>query len=350
MAKVTYLLGAGASADCIPVNDGLEKDITKRFLPFLDKYIRSKNVHLKKPKLLSDIQSFDKIITGNPTVDILAKQFFSRGQSNKLEELKKWLTIYFHFLQYTKDPDQRYNRFLAVITGNKFAEVVLRPNVKVITWNYDMQFEIALSKYISGEEQSMEQLQKILGVFPRVTMSIAQLMLGDDIEIYTPNQFQIVRLNGTAGVYPIEDNSSFQTHFDVMKTNYRKGGSEGELTPDQLENLLFEYDGMHKYITTLSYAWEIPPEENQGLKLAKQIANETEVLVVIGYSFPAVNRIFDDEIFKKMNKVERIIIQDPFMDKSNFEYIKSRLENIVPVDLRGKITYRDIKHEFILPE
>ena len=90
----------------------------------------------------------------------------------------------------------------------------------------------------------------------------------------------------------------------------------------------------------MSFAWE---NENSSSKqtfhekrmsIAKSIAQGTEILVVIGYSFPFFNREIDKEIFKAMKEtVVKIYFQDPFNDGSN---LKSQFDispryGIVPI-------------------
>jgi len=57
----------------------------------------------------------------------------------------------------------------------------------------------------------------------------------------------------------------------------------------------------------LHFAWEQDYFNNQSAKLFSNIA-DTKVLVVIGYSFPFFNREIDREIFRRMEKLERIYI------------------------------------------
>ena len=96
-----------------------------------------------------------------------------------------------------------------------------------------------------------------------------------------------------------------------------------------------------------TYCWEEIPIAKLALQRAIKIAGETEELFVIGYSFPYVNRPFDDQIFEAMTKLNRIVIQDPYMKLFNFNEIKSRLQDIIPTS--PEVLLSEEGEEFILP-
>jgi hypothetical protein len=61
------------------------------------------------------------------------------------------------------------------------------------------------------------------------------------------------------------------------------------------------------------------------LKNVKARVEDCEVLVIIGYSFPYVNRALDREIFASMQRLKTIYIQDK---EGVSKEIKERVENI----------------------
>lgn len=60
----------------------------------------------------------------------------------------------------------------------------------------------------------------------------------------------------------------------------------------------------------------------KNIETAEMIAAETEILVVIGYSFPVFNREIDVLIFNRMRNLKKVYIQDKNPDR-----IKSTMEN-----------------------
>ncbi len=342
MANVTYLLGAGASADCLPTVEKFE-DKVEKFKNTIKGSITAHHILKDGFKFDEELTQFTKLVSRNPTVDILAKKFYHKGLRTDLINLKKWLTIFFFYMQYTYHPDDRYDKFLAAIVGNEFAKIKLPDNLKIITWNYDMQFEIAMADYLK-DEISMELLHSTLNVYPRVSSR--------PLDQEGLKGFQIVRLNGTAGIYPLIKNEGFQTSFELQNTNYVRKVSSGELSKEILESIKIEFDHKYRTGTTYTYAWEVEPSSNQAKFHAQQIALDTEVLVVIGYSFPYVNREIDDQIFRKLIKLRRIYIQNhvPISDE-RLNFIKSRITKGIPGRKSDSIEIELIinPYEFYLP-
>lgn len=100
-----------------------------------------------------------------------------------------------------------------------------------------------------------------------------------------------------------------------------------------------------KYRNELSYAWE-HDGENELLQTILKRVEDTEVLVVIGYSFPYVNRRIDRYIFNSMKSLKKIHIQD-----TNANAIKDRITAIfefLQKPLPEIHTHEDIG-QFIIP-
>lgn len=64
----------------------------------------------------------------------------------------------------------------------------LDPNFRILSWNYDLQPELAFSRYLPNYDIS--EIQSLLGAYPRRKTT----------DIFAENQFCLVRLNGTAGL------------------------------------------------------------------------------------------------------------------------------------------------------
>jgi hypothetical protein len=103
----------------------------------------------------------------------------------------------------------------------------------------------------------------------------------------------------------------------------------------------------------ISFAWEKEFESkrdyyfaNSKLEYAKALARGTDILIVIGYSFPYFNREVDKEIFAEMPTLKKIYFQDPQLDgqylynqfnllkdKVKVEHIKDVNNYFVPYEL-----------------
>jgi hypothetical protein len=93
-----------------------------------------------------------------------------------------------------------------------------------------------------------------------------------------------------------------------------------------------------------NFAWEIDDnfvEKYQGYRqnitAAEKIASETEILVVIGYSFPVFNREVDNRLFQKMKNLSKVYIQDTDPEK-----IKSTMKNAFEVLQKQEKTRRSV--------
>lgn len=81
----------------------------------------------------------------------------------------------------------------------------------------------------------------------------------------------------------------------------------------------------NNYVNNLSFVWE---EKNldQVLDFAKKRVIDTEELIIIGYSFPYVNRRIDEQLLQSMSGLQKVWIQDP-----NFEEIEERVKSMLPI-------------------
>ena len=115
-----------------------------------------------------------------------------------------------------------------------------------------------------------------------------------------------------------------------------------------IENLVRTYSaGIYHdqiYTSSISFAWEDSDEKKTYLsELCNHIAS-TNVLIIIGYSFPFFNREIDRKIIGSMKNIEKVYFQAPDADN-----IKERFQAIRD-DLDGKIlvTRFDLD-QFLLP-
>jgi N utilization substance protein B len=116
----------------------------------------------------------------------------------------------------------------------------------------------------------------------------------------------------------------------------------------------------NKYISQshlITFAWEKESEAKSYLKQTieaiKEVCNDTEYLVVIGYSFPFYNREIDKLIFETITPtLKKIYFQDPYNDGSFLidrynlqreptEYETKRMEMYGALRIKGKT---EVKH------
>ncbi len=297
MAEVTYLIGAGASANVIPVVAGIGdsiKIVIEDFYQLLNRnpikehpdiqLTDTKNqYHIQR--IIADLKWLETNNAMHSSIDTFAKKLYLTG-SLELNKLKLILSFYFTYLQIKNHPDKRYDNFWAsVLKFNGF----LPKKVKILSWNYDFQLEqsymnMSKSDNINAAQQWLEILN-----------------YNQDSHTYEDHGFGIVKLNGSAKInHPIIGNNLYM--FD---------GSQSSTTSDTLQQLIDRYikiNGEIGVASKLSFAWETNTRHLKNT-LSPFLA-KTEVVAIIGYSFPFFNREIDIELFGMMEKLRLIYIQD----------------------------------------
>lgn len=342
--RVTYLLGAGSSANSLPILSQMA-DRMKRFLDFL----KEKNVLIGENKYLDAIQNFESVfeeIQKHFTVDTYAKKLFLKNDfesKRELKTLKFFLSGYFLFEQVgtkfpnsqsqptinkqkaeqskrerelreiiTKKLDDRYDVFLATLLVHFDRKLKLPSNINILSWNYDHQIELAYKDFTGLD---IENTQILFNLFNSNGLN----------PDWASNNSQFIKLNGSAvnafsKTHPTEVryfNSSY-SQIDSWQTikrvldyyNYSKQPYRGDLLEP-----------------ALNFAWELNSNEvsKNNIERAKIICSQTEILVVIGYSFPTFNREIDRSLLLGANKLKKIYYQAP---ESHVKGLIQRLKGI----------------------
>jgi hypothetical protein len=306
MGNIVYLLGAGASAQAIPVVDGMEVEIEK------DKeYINRK---LKSATLAQSILEELQIACSNhSSIDTYAKKLYLTNQK-EFESLKFKLSFYFTLRQIIKPLDKRYDNFWASVIEKSDT---LPSNIKILSWNYDFQLEQSYSGMSSNNSLTSA----------RTALNINHLG-----EYNAAREFSVIKLNGSATIsdyfgnimyfYEGSPTQSFKEKYHLLETAYNGAGSD------------------HK--SNLKFAWETTPDIIQ----LQNLLNGCDVLVVIGYSFPVFNRKIDQLVLNLLilkGTLKHIYIQD--VDP---EAIFERMQEIAPLHAT-KITYKKDLRQFTFP-
>jgi hypothetical protein len=296
--KITYLLGAGASANALPLIKGSPTN-EKLGLPgalkrFAEQY-KSTSFSSSNPDIAPNLASISDKCIEFGTPDLYAKFLLETGDLGKYALLKKFMANYFHYEQTLAQTSSGQGRFdyrtLAFLTTIAQKEK-LPSNISILSWNYDRQIEIAAKKLMPVDSKVYNSV-KGFTCWPNYQESYDF----DDRYQYKGKDIFLLHLNGVAGF------------------NYSKR------TFSEKSDAVFNFEDAGD--TLLSFAWEDESNDEkrvflkERIEYAKSIAEGTQVLVVIGYSFPFFNRKVDDIVIDTMrNTLTKIYYQDPGLDGS----------------------------------
>ena len=327
--NIVYLLGAGASYNSLPVLNQMIPRM-RYFLKYLrkrypgkeneiadfenlcnemeifgtpdtlaKKHYLSRDTDFRVKKILSTFFIFEQLIKERETSDYYYHEIFKlviRGNTstygNEFESFKKQL-------------DSRYLSFFATIMEkDNFSNTlpVLPSNVSIVSWNYDMQIELA---YQNFTQTNFNEAQRQLCCFPSIahyngpwTIDLKRENIVQTLIDSYCKDFALIKLNGVAG-YKSEDS---ETLFDFFKHSTNKENM------DMLINRLTEPRDSGNI---LNFAWDSKvTTTGVARQLAMKKIADANVVVIIGYSFPDFNRIIDKEIFSE-EKLDAIYLQDP---------------------------------------
>jgi hypothetical protein len=315
--KILYLLGAGASAQALPLikrgKDG------PRGLP--DALIEFIEVNTSEILQVNDwdqnrINALKAIATqcrsfGTP--DLYAKFLVETGDDEKYNLLNRLLSNYFTCMQNVHNAgaanvapsfDIRTLSFLTAISQ----DMKIPRDISILSWNYDSQIEMAAEKLRPVNGRDFKTIQGF-NCWPNIA---------DGENISDGTEPFLFHLNGVAGYM-----------YSPRVLAERRSECFNFIDIDQP--------------SLLSFAWE--EERNHGKRtflekrigMAQRICHGVQILVVIGYSFPFFNRKIDSELFGAMLPyLRKIYFQDPVLNgkqlAEQFDLSANVRENIIHIE------------------
>lgn len=318
MSNIVYLFGAGASANCLPTVADMPARM-EQMIEFLqdekDKLSLNAEQESLFKTLLDDLKWLMQESKKHATIDTFARKvFITKGEhSGEYKRLKDALLVYFALEQAKNKFDDRYDTLLATILNKDGA---LPNNIRFISWNYDIQIQLAALQYT--------QYHSIYNSYFRSNFLPTYEKLFH-MECDTP--IKLLKLNGTAGIISKSEKAPYYLCEDF---GYLEMGKN-------IDTILSYSEDLHLKKTQisniLSYSWENAGSEEEYYKVLRSYS-DTDVLVVIGYSFPFFNRKIDRIILQSMinGNLKKIYVQD----KSNAENIKQRIYSVIGEDSFNK--------------
>ena len=333
MARVNYLLGAGASANAVPVVTRLGEAIQ-----FLIDEINHPDFKSSIKEIGTLNTSIDKVVKDleedltwmlskekdHATIDTYAKKLTIRKGYRNLNRLKIVFSLFLSVHQANGKVDSRYDYFLAALLEEN---AQFTNDVNIVSWNYDHQLELAYSDYahVNSLSDCASELKMIL-----------KNMDGKKVD---PSGFNFLKVNGSTSVF---DDFRSRSYYFLSKLKYE---SPGELWFEALTLYIsLKYNDINR--SALSFAWERYGASSDYFNHVSETFINTEVLVIIGYSFPFFNRVIDREILSKASSLKRIYIQDLYPHNIVDKLLETLPEFSVS---RDNIRLIESTNEFFIP-
>lgn len=344
MANVTYLIGAGASYPYVPLIKGMPDELndfhlflkSNRSYVDLDVFRHETGTNVDIVEIEEEILSFcremDLELRRHSTVDTYAKKLrIQAGNGDdisltKYYKLKALLSGCFTRIQLLNQVENRYDTFLASILDT--ASYEFPHNLNILSWNYDFQFEKAFAEY--STKKDLKSLQIEMNVIPRDANN----------RTLSNNKFGILKINGTAGYYNKRNRQYVTLANDLSKFD------KVTFLKDFYLNYFFQVHKRDEGDSLLWFAWEKGWHDFDVDSVIEEATKDTNVFVVIGYSFPFFNRVMDRAIFNN-SPIQKIYVQD-IDTKTVIDNMRSLLlgDNIriIPIEING-----DKNNQFFIP-
>jgi len=305
--KILYILGAGASANVLPLAKNIFYDNGEIRKPGLVEEIKTfdvkswfldYNLDSDLSKLVQTIKNRLVSIAGNAEkfgdVDTYAKFLhIMNAGGDDFKKVKQGLSEYFGLKQILlNERDKRYLPWLVSIMEKK----IFPENLKILNWNYDFQVELAFSEFGFSEDvdhsgNGFSHSGLLLNYYPNLDPTFKDY-----------HMLSLIHLNGIAGF--IKQQRDFYTA-SIFQKKYMPS-----------KNTALTFFQEHNYDPQINFAWEKSEYHSRLMKHVANMIQGTTILVVIGYSFPFFNREIDKQIFEHLKldqTLKKIYYQDPIL-------------------------------------
>lgn len=306
--NVTYLLGAGASANGMPIVKEMNTAIYS-VISALNNYKHEKDYDANEMLEIGDIKLtqveaidtlisnlkdlVDKVTRFGLSIDTYCKRQIIRNKpvSSEFKHTYSVALTIFEILgkeiyqnnQFIKRRENRYKDFFT----NQLNDYSLKEEIKILNWNYDNLFESSYEEFFENNWGHKESSRRL-----NITTKHRSF----------ENSPQIFKLNGMLGFLDSEHNEHYFTH---------KHSTE---LKDSIKEILkrYMYATEKKLYSLLSFAYEDEwgGENRSVIKSALKHTKDTNILVISGYSIPKYNLEIDLMLINNMTKLEYIYIQD----------------------------------------
>lgn len=317
---LTYYIGAGASANALPIVSNFFNDNFVKFIQEPDVTFFS-NLRREERDMISKIDGTLRFMQNYWSVDTCAKSVYTN--KNYFNFIKSLIQNYLLAEEHINGLDNRYGLLFQSLLFFTEESRTSRIPVNFISWNYDIQIE----RTLSANEG-----------FHRNTN------FSDFISINNFNQdvpFNLTKLNGS--IYDFTKNGH-ERYSELINNLGRAGFDYGQAVKVMIS------DEINKRESPIKFAWEHNPFNDAAFKSAIAAIEKTTKLVIIGYSFPDFNTDSDKLILSQLPKSCDIYIQcNTASNLLENEMISHRLNELLVRGRTGMLTLIPSSNRFFMP-
>jgi len=337
--ELTYILGAGASFQSIPIVKSFNSRLSKFSLYLNDRETQKTNLKERYRKFTRAINVFNSLIQefgAHQSFDTYFKKFFHFGNEEKINQGKRLLHLYFlweHSVSslnynneikdgdFTKQSlfDKRYDALIAGLLKPVAAKSEPICNLNFITWNYDINLLNSIKNFFYSKLTFAKFLQEIRQ---------------DEFIWNIDNKIKIINVNGY--FY----SSKFNSSTDLIGLNI------DDIIDEKIENNYFDESSVDEDADKIRFAWELNEKDENNLKRSlSELIDKSDDIIIIGYTFPVYNRFIDLGYLKQDFVAKKsIVIQDP-----NADILKQTLNDVYRLNGKSKINTISNCDSFYLP-
>lgn len=343
---ITYLLGAGASAQKMPIVAKMRERILT-----IPKFLQEKSRGITLIKDGIDIACIDiateinkyasflnNKLANHFSIDTYARKLYLSGKEDDLNKLKTFISMFFTIEQLQKGNDPRYDAFFSSIIEKDETGLVFPDNISLVSWNYDLQVYNSIEDTCGYNKVS------------KSTTMIGELF-ADTVD---PNFNKYIKLNGIAGVSFHERDNGIGFNEVYTRFNFEEIRANKEYVKILVQNLgQLWVDQVHNNAIKsplIEFSWENSTMKERHLKIAEDHFAHSNVLVVIGYSFPTFNKRIDQSLLYKLPKRCKIFVQCDKATDDIVEKIELMLTPVTDATTSRKVIPIYQSSEFHIPQ
>ena len=197
--KITYLLGAGASANNVPIVSNILTKLYHYLEVIRDPKYSFKGQVFDRPNIRgvgieelrnsydAELEQLIRECKNHLSIDTYARKLFLMNNLEKLERTKFIFNEFLLYEQIRNGVDKRYDGFFAsIIEKDLEGNLLLPEKINILSWNYDNQVELSYSKFKNHPKP--KNISEELQIYPNTRY-----------REFAPDKFCVMKLNGSAG-------------------------------------------------------------------------------------------------------------------------------------------------------